>query len=243
MENSTPESKSASADPTVNVNGNLHANDNAHGNADESAHLNGTANSNDNASQNGSACPNSDPRLNLLAPCPITQVLEIIAAKWTVEILREVAVTPTRTRKFLRVIPGLSMKSLQVRLKELEKYGLIERKEYDVLPRHVDHLITERGEKVLNIYMQIKSLADEMFHSSCVCPMDRSRTPGGCTNESNGGCTSNPHECTADSKCTTDAIGCRAHAGPCGTEVIHATATGSHACTANTCPHRPKGRD
>lgn len=104
--------------------------------------------------------------------CPISQVLEIIAAKWTVEILREVSITPTRTRKFLRVIPGLSMKSLQCRLKELEKNGLIDRKEYDVLPRHVEHLITERGKKVLSIYMQAKALADEMFGVTCICPME-----------------------------------------------------------------------
>lgn len=105
--------------------------------------------------------------------CPISRLLDIIAAKWSVEILREVSIMPTRTNKFLRVVPGLSTKSLQIRLKELEKYGLIERKEYDVLPRHVEHLITERGQKVLRIYMQIKSLADEIFHTSCDCPMER----------------------------------------------------------------------
>ncbi len=107
-----------------------------------------------------------------LEPCPITRVLDIIAAKWTVEILRELSISPTRTRKFLRIIPGLSMKSLQCRLKELEKYGLIERIEHDVLPRHVDHLITERGKKVLEIYMQIKTLSEEMFVVTCVCPMN-----------------------------------------------------------------------
>ncbi|HEY9734359.1 MAG TPA: helix-turn-helix domain-containing protein [Drouetiella sp.] len=105
--------------------------------------------------------------------CPISRLLDIIAAKWSVEILREVSIMPTRTNKFLRVVPGLSTKSLQIRLKELEKYGLIERKEFDVLPRHVEHSITERGLKVLSIYMQIKEVADEMFHTSCECPMQR----------------------------------------------------------------------
>jgi DNA-binding HxlR family transcriptional regulator len=66
--------------------------------------------------------------------CPISRLLEIISAKWTVEILREISIAPTRTRQFLRLIPGLSMKSLQFRLKELEKFGLLERIEYDQLP-------------------------------------------------------------------------------------------------------------
>lgn len=104
--------------------------------------------------------------------CPITRVLDIIAAKWTVEILREVSIGPTRTRKFLRVIPGLSMKSLQSRLKELEKFGFLDRQEYDVLPRRVEHSITERGKKVLGIYLQLKALSDEMFPVYCVCPME-----------------------------------------------------------------------
>jgi DNA-binding HxlR family transcriptional regulator len=106
------------------------------------------------------------------SPCPISSVLDIIAAKWTVEILREVSIAPTRTRKFLRVIPGLSMKSLQSRLKELEKYGLIERIEYDVLPRRVEHVLSERGKKVLGIYVQLKALSEEIFPVCCVCPIE-----------------------------------------------------------------------
>lgn len=104
--------------------------------------------------------------------CPISRVLDIIAAKWTLEILRELSIAPTRTRKFLRVIPGLSMKSLQCRLKELEKFGFIERIEYDVLPRRVEHVITERGKKVLSIYVQLKSLSEELFPVYCVCPIE-----------------------------------------------------------------------
>lgn len=107
--------------------------------------------------------------------CPISRTLDIIAAKWTVEILREVSAAPTRTRKFLRAIPGLSMKCLQERLKVLEGHGLIHRKEYDELPRRVEHLITERGKRVLGIYMQIKALASELFEVSCRCPMDASQ--------------------------------------------------------------------
>lgn len=111
--------------------------------------------------------------LSTTIECPISKLLEIISAKWTVEILREVSIGPTRTRKFLRVIPGLSMKSLQSRLKELEKYELLERKEYDFLPRRVEHLITKRGKKVLAIYMQIKILSDQIFPPTCSsCPME-----------------------------------------------------------------------
>lgn len=112
--------------------------------------------------------------------CPISKVLEIISAKWAVEILREISIAPTRTRKFLRLIPGLSMKSLQFRLKELEKYGLLQRVEYDLMPRHVEHLITERGKKAIVIYLSMKELAEEMFPVTCNCPMGQGDQLGHC---------------------------------------------------------------
>ncbi|MFN8550503.1 MAG: helix-turn-helix domain-containing protein [Candidatus Obscuribacterales bacterium] len=106
--------------------------------------------------------------------CPISKLLDIISAKWAVEVLREVCIGPTRTRKFLRAIPGLSMKSLQCRLKELEEHGLIERIDYGETPRRVEHNITERGKRVLAIMAEIKQLSDEMFNvgSDCVCPIE-----------------------------------------------------------------------
>lgn len=113
--------------------------------------------------------------------CPISRLLEIISAKWTVEILREISIAPTRTRQFLRLIPGLSMKSLQFRLKELEKFGLLERIEYDQLPRHVEHSITERGKKAIAIYMSIKELAEEVFPVACDCPMGQIDAQQGCS--------------------------------------------------------------
>lgn len=123
--------------------------------------------------------------------CPISRLLEIISAKWTVEILREISIAPTRTRKFLRLIPGLSMKSLQFRLKELEKYGLLERIEYDQLPRHVEHSITERGKKAIAIYMSIKALADEVFPVVCDCPMGQVNAQDRCGDSY---CPSRPRE-------------------------------------------------
>lgn len=112
--------------------------------------------------------------------CPIATVLDVISAKWTVEILREVSITPTRTRKFLRAIPGLSMKSLQNRLKELEKYGFIERKDFDELPKRVEHSITERGRRVLCILTDIKRLSDEIFTFDCLCPVEHIDHAGEC---------------------------------------------------------------
>lgn len=122
----------------------------------------------------------NDEQTILDVQCPITRLLEIMSAKWTIEILREVAIGPTRTRKFLRTIPGLSMKSLQCRLKDLETNGLIKRIDYGELPRRVDHVITDRGRQVLSILFQIKELADETFSIGCSCPFEKREQIGNC---------------------------------------------------------------
>ncbi len=104
--------------------------------------------------------------------CPIIVVRDLISAKWTVEILRELAIQPTRTRQFLARIPGLSMKCLVERLKELERYGMLVRIEFDEKVLHVEYAITERGRKLFAILNAMKELASEFMEVSCKCPME-----------------------------------------------------------------------
>lgn len=106
------------------------------------------------------------------AVCPIISIMKLISAKWTVEIMREVSIQPTRTRQFLSRIPGLSMKCLQERIKELEAHGMILRVRYDEKVPRVEHSITERGHKLLSIMVSLKRLADETSPSVCCCPME-----------------------------------------------------------------------
>ncbi|MBK7841032.1 MAG: helix-turn-helix transcriptional regulator [Candidatus Obscuribacter sp.] len=103
--------------------------------------------------------------------CPIVPLLDLMSAKWTVQILRELALGPVRTRRFLRVIPGLSMKTLQERIKALQSAGMISRKVYDEKLPHVEHTITERGRRLFVIMSEIKEMAAETSAVSCKCPL------------------------------------------------------------------------
>lgn len=104
--------------------------------------------------------------------CPIYSILRLISAKWTVEIMREISIKPTRTRQFLTRIPGLSMKCLQERVKELEAAGMLNRIRYEEKVPKVEHHITERGEKLLKIMIEIKDLASEGASETCCCPIE-----------------------------------------------------------------------
>jgi DNA-binding HxlR family transcriptional regulator len=112
------------------------------------------------------------------AICPISYALDVISAKWTVEILREMAMGSVRTRAFLRAIPGISMKSLLQRLKALQGAGLISRAAFGEKSLRVEYTITNRGERVLRILTELMEIAGEMMPISCHCSI-----AGACEND------------------------------------------------------------
>lgn len=89
--------------------------------------------------------------------------------------MRELAMQPTRTRKFLLHIPGLSMKTLSRRLQSLESAGLINRCEYEGKPIKVEYSLTESGAKLCFIFEQIKKLQEEMNPAclKCTCSLQK----------------------------------------------------------------------
>jgi DNA-binding HxlR family transcriptional regulator len=58
--------------------------------------------------------------------CPIRTSLGILGKKWTILIIRDIGVRKiNRFNRILESIPGLTPRVLSMRLKELEKEGLI----------------------------------------------------------------------------------------------------------------------
>jgi DNA-binding HxlR family transcriptional regulator len=113
--------------------------------------------------------------------CPVSSLSRIIGGKWTIEIMRELAIQPTRTRKFLMHIPGLSMKSLRERLHEMEQANLIVRKEYEGRPLKVEYSITDRGRRLFAILEQIKELSETDGERRCVCSVEEECLKGEAT--------------------------------------------------------------
>jgi len=105
--------------------------------------------------------------------CPINDLLNLLAAKWTTEILRELSMGPVRTRAFLQHIPGLTMKCLRQRLVILEEFGYVNRQEFHQRPLKVEYTITDKGRKLIGLLSQVKQVADEIAQSTqCTCPVE-----------------------------------------------------------------------
>lgn len=75
--------------------------------------------------------------------CPIRASLGVLGKKWTILIIRDIGVRKIgRFNRILESIHGLTPRVLSIRLKELEKEGLIECKEKKRLPMNDNCLET-----------------------------------------------------------------------------------------------------
>jgi DNA-binding HxlR family transcriptional regulator len=110
--------------------------------------------------------------------CPITNTFQIIGKKFTVLIFRNmIYLKQVRYNKLLDSIEGINAKTLSVRLKEMEKVGLIERKIYRESPIRIDYQITDKGIGLAPILDQmaaysIKYCAKKIFKDSKVRTFD-----------------------------------------------------------------------
>jgi DNA-binding HxlR family transcriptional regulator len=90
-----------------------------------------------------------------------------VSKKWTPEIV-QVLITekPTNWRfgEILRKTAISNPKTLSIRLKELEKLGLVERRVYVEVPPKVEYSITQKG-KELGKILSLLAEWDEKWHS------------------------------------------------------------------------------
>ena len=97
--------------------------------------------------------------------CPIRTSLGILGKKWTILIIRDIGVRKiNRFNRILESIPGLTPRVLSMRLKELEKEGLIEcieKKKSSTMM--VLWRLTEKGKDILPILMQMVAFSFKWY--------------------------------------------------------------------------------
>jgi len=73
------------------------------------------------------------------------QGLELVSDKWTVLVVFALKQGPGRLSTLQRMIEGSSQKMLIQTLRKLERYGLVERTVYPVVPPKVEYALTPLG--------------------------------------------------------------------------------------------------
>jgi DNA-binding HxlR family transcriptional regulator len=86
----------------------------------------------------------------------VMKTIKIIGSKWTILILRELCEGTKRFGELQRSLPGISPKTLSLRLRELEKHGIVRKKIFKEIPLHVEYSLTTRGESLRAIIDQMR---------------------------------------------------------------------------------------
>ncbi|HLO32199.1 MAG TPA: helix-turn-helix domain-containing protein [Anaerolineales bacterium] len=82
----------------------------------------------------------------------INKTLEIVGDKWTVPLIHHLVQGKNRFGILKRSMPGISPKTLTLRLRKLEADGIIARKVFPEVPLHVEYRLTEKGRSLEKVF-------------------------------------------------------------------------------------------
>lgn len=88
--------------------------------------------------------------------CGVAKAMKILGGKWTILILKNLCSGKKRFGQLQRTLPGISPKTLSVRLKELEEEGLLTRTVFTEIPLHVEYALTPKGTSLKKIIEQMR---------------------------------------------------------------------------------------
>lgn len=94
---------------------------------------------------------------NVNTDCPITATLEFIGGRWKTIILHFLSSGKRRFGEISARIPTISRKVLTEQLKELERDGLISRKQYKEIPPRVEYSLTELGKSLFPVLKEMEN--------------------------------------------------------------------------------------
>jgi DNA-binding HxlR family transcriptional regulator len=82
---------------------------------------------------------------------------DLITKRGTLEILIPLCCTtnPVRHKQFRQTLKGFSTRTLSIRLRELEKGGILERHRYNEIPPRVEYTLTIKGQELVESVVDI----------------------------------------------------------------------------------------
>lgn len=93
--------------------------------------------------------------------CKVTAALHLISGRWKCIILYHLTSGTRRFGEIAARIPEISRKVLTEQLKELEKDGLVTRKQYNEVPLRVEYSLTTLGQSLTPVFNEIAKWSSE----------------------------------------------------------------------------------
>jgi DNA-binding HxlR family transcriptional regulator len=92
--------------------------------------------------------------------CSIARAVDLVGQRWTPLILRDMFVGMTRFEDFRRDL-GVASNILAERLADLEKNGVVERRQYQSAPARHEYVLTEKGRDLYPVIATLVAWGDK----------------------------------------------------------------------------------
>ena len=103
---------------------------------------------------------NADP---FNAGCPSQDILALIGGKWSMLLLCILGEGPVRTGELGRRAGGISQKMLTQTLRELERHGIVHRRDYAEVPPRVEYSLTPLGKSLAALVRKIEEWVESNY--------------------------------------------------------------------------------
>jgi len=100
---------------------------------------------------------NTEVTMQVTGACPIVEVLDHVAGKWSIGIIVATAPGPIRFTELERAVEGISRRMLTLNLRKLERDGLLIRRIYPTVPPKVEYQLTDMARE---LYQYLAGLTD-----------------------------------------------------------------------------------
>ena len=92
------------------------------------------------------------PQMSPPGECPVDRTLAVIGYRWAGRVVWHLMDGRMRHGELLRLMPGISPKTLTDRLRELEHAGFLTREQFPEIPPRVEYELTERGRTLGTVF-------------------------------------------------------------------------------------------
>jgi DNA-binding HxlR family transcriptional regulator len=97
----------------------------------------------------------------------VCRTAEIVCAKWTLLLIRDLAEGRSRFCELERSLEGISPRTLSLRLRALEEEGVLARQTFPEVPPRVEYALTEKGTALLPIIEDMRAYGERWIVQDC----------------------------------------------------------------------------
>lgn len=92
--------------------------------------------------------------------CPAEGLLKQLSGKWKPQIFRLALQGAVRFNGLLREISGSNKQSIATALREMEEFGLLEKKVVKQKPLHIEYSLSDKGRQLVPVFQQLEFFAE-----------------------------------------------------------------------------------